>query len=126
MTVLIMMNNYFHDFAVAVLISNLILFLAFTRGLRGDLALSDAQLAVVYRVAKWVSIGSLIWIAIGGAIRTYHYGDFEWVEAAGKGQLVALGVKHAVMGGCTIVGLWLQWRMSRTFGRRVSALNEAA
>jgi len=126
MTVLIMMNNYFHDFAVAVLISNLILFFAFTRGLRGELALNDAQLTVVYRVAKWVSVGSLIWIAIGGAIRTYHYGDFEWVEAAGKGQLVALGVKHTVMGGCTIVGLWLQLRMSREFGHRISGRRESA
>jgi hypothetical protein len=121
-TVLLMMNNYFHDFAVAVLISNLVLFLAFARGLRGPLALSDDQRAYVYGVAKWVTYLALAWIVVGGAIRTINYKTFEWVEAAGKGQLFALGVKHMVMGGAVFVALWLQWKLSREHGRdRVQA-----
>ncbi len=116
-SVLLMMNNYFHDFATAVLIANLVLFWAFARGLRGPLALNDEQRAYVYRVARLVTYGALAWIVVGGAIRTINYKTFEWVEAAGKSQLVALGVKHAVMGGAVLGGLWLQWKLSREFGR---------
>ena len=114
-TVLLMMNNYFHDFAVALLISNLALFFVFTRALHGPLVLKREQLEVVYRIATRITIIALAWIAVGGMIRTINFRSFEWVEAAGKGQLVALGIKHAIMGGAVIAGLYLQWRMTREF-----------
>jgi hypothetical protein len=118
---LLMMSNYFHDFAVALLISNLVLFYVFTRALKDQRALSSEQLDVVVRIATWVTVGCLVWIAVGGVIRTVNYRDFEWVEAAGKGQLVALGIKHAVMGACTFAGLFLQWRVTRDHRRRQGA-----
>ena len=44
-TTLIMMNNYFHDFATALLISNLALFYFFDRSLSGPLALPGRMVA---------------------------------------------------------------------------------
>ena len=112
-TVLVMMNNYFHDFATALLIANLALFAIFTKGLQGPLSLTWAQKDVVFGYAKRITHLSLAWILVGGAIRTWHYSTFEWVEAAGKGQIAALGVKHMVMGTAVFVGLYLQWKLTR-------------
>jgi hypothetical protein len=39
---------------------------------------------------------SLAWIVIGGIPRTIWYGEFEWANAAGRGQVMALIVKHVV------------------------------
>lgn len=124
-TILLMMNNYFHDFATAVLISNLVLLYGFVRVLRGRLALRREQLGVVLAWASRVSIFSLAWIVIGGSIRAYNYETFEWVEAAGKGQVAALGVKHAVMGTATIAGLYLQVLWTARF-RRSGTLEKVA
>lgn len=124
-TILLMMNNYFHDFATAVLISNLVLVFAFVKGLRGPLALRKEQLGVVLAWANRVSAAALFWIIVGGAIRTYNYDTFEWVEAAGKGQVAALGVKHAVMGTATLAGLYLQILWTYRF-RKTGSLEKAA
>lgn len=124
-TILLMMNNYFHDFATAVLIANLVLLYGFVRILRGPLALRREQLGVVLAWASRVSIFALAWIVIGGSIRAYHYATFEWVEAAGKGQVAALGVKHAVMGTATLAGLYLQILWTARF-RRTGTLAKVA
>ena len=43
-----------------------------------------------------LAIFALVWIIIGGIPRTIFYKDFEWANAAGKGQVMALAVKHVV------------------------------
>ena len=52
---------------------------------------------------------SLAWIVIGGIPRALFYSEFEWANAAGRGQLVALAVKHVVALGFVGFGVWL-WR----------------
>jgi hypothetical protein len=123
-TILLMLNNYFHDFATALLIANLVLVFAFVKGLAGPLALRREQLAVVLAWSNRVSAAALFWIVVGGAIRTYNYATFEWVEAAGKGQVAALGVKHAVMGTATLAGLYLQVLWTYRF-RKTGTLDKA-
>lgn len=93
--ILIMMNNYFHDVATALLLSSGIAgWILFKRlNSSADDAVIDYFLKVytgMTRLAKF----SLVWIIIGGIPRTIFYKDFEWAHVVGKGQVPALIVKH--------------------------------
>jgi hypothetical protein len=95
--VILMMNNYFHDVATALLLSSgAALWVILRRlGVTSDEAVLRYFLALhgdLSRLAK----ASLLWIVLGGIPRTIFYADFEWANAAGKGQVPALMVKHAL------------------------------
>ncbi|MEF9425981.1 MAG: hypothetical protein L0956_01960 [Candidatus Mariimomonas ferrooxydans] len=93
--IVIMMNNYFHDVATALLLASSIVMWLIVKKLgnsRED-AVIDYFLNLynsVTRLAKF----SLAWIIIGGIPRTIFYTEFEWANAAGKDQISALIVKH--------------------------------
>lgn len=93
--VIIMMNNYFHDVATALLLaSGIVMWLIAKKlGSSRDNAVIHYFLNLyngITRLAKF----SLAWIIIGGIPRTIFYTEFEWANAAGKGQITALIVKH--------------------------------
>ena len=49
---------------------------------------------------------------MGGVPRTIYYTRFEWANAAGKGQVTALIIKHVVMAVLVVVGI-VCWRRLR-------------
>jgi hypothetical protein len=57
----------------------------------------------IYKSTTKFAKFSILWIIIGGIPRTMFYKDFEWANAAGKGQIPALIVKHIL--AFTFVGL---------------------
>ena len=63
---------------------------------------------------------SLAWIVLGGIPRTIWYGDFEWANAAGRGQVAALIVKHVVALAFVIAGI-VFWRRLK---RQVAAVRD--
>jgi hypothetical protein len=75
-------------------------------------------LARFVRYSSRITWGALLFIIVGGIIRTATYRSFEWVEAAGKGQVAALIVKHIVLVGCTAAGIALQIRIARQYRGR--------
>jgi hypothetical protein len=116
----LMMNNYFHDVATALLMASAfalwVMLRRYDAGPRGpDAARYFLELhRAMTRLARF----SLAWIVVGGIPRTIWYGEFEWANAAGRGQVGALVVKHAfafafVAGGAV---LWARLR------RRVAAV----
>ena len=66
----------------------------------------------------WLARFSLAWIVLGGIPRTIFYREFEWANAAGRAQVLALVVKHVVAFAFVAAGavLWARLR------RRVSAV----
>ncbi len=116
----LMMNNYFHDVATALLIASAFALWVMLR--RYDAAPRGADAARyfldLHRSMARLARFSLAWIVLGGIPRTIWYGDFEWANAAGRGQVVALVVKHVVAFGFVAGGavLWARLR------RRVSEL----
>lgn len=105
-----MLNNFLHDFAVALLLAAL--FVIWLVG-RPKLGLADAALRAVY--ARLAKLTYACWavILIGGAIRTAGYREYEWSEAAGRGQVTALLVKHILLGALVLIGVFGQWRLRR-------------
>ncbi|GAB7025261.1 hypothetical protein [Geotalea toluenoxydans] len=108
--VAIMMNNYFHDVATALLAASAFVIHAIVRT-QAVMASREAslfflrtydQMVKFFRFALW-------WIIIGGIPRTVFYTSFEWANAADKLQVPALMVKHVVMAVLVIWGVYA-WR----------------
>jgi hypothetical protein len=103
----VMLNNYFHDLAVAFLFASTLLAHLCVR--EWPQRPPQRLLVTLNRVA----IGSLIWIAIGGAVRAWFYRDYEWAPRAGTAQVPALGAKHVLLVAVTAWGLWGLVRLNR-------------
>ena len=93
---MIMMNNYFHDVATALLLaSGFVIWIIMKRYEDSSKGRDTTEYFLsIYRSSIYFAKFSLLWIIIGGIPRTYFYTEFEWANAAGKGQVTALIVKH--------------------------------
>ena len=116
--IVVMLNNLFHDFAVALLFASLLaLSLVFRRILRADAA-GGGPLARELAVAfNRVIHGCWVVIILGGIVRTLAYERFEWNEAAGRGQVAALVVKHVILVSLVVWGTVIQVRLRRHLRR---------
>lgn len=108
--VAVMMNNYFHDVATALLAASAFCLYAVDR-VHSSLQTPAATLFFLkthsvmvkfFRFAFW-------WIIVGGIPRTLFYVSFEWNHFADKQQVPALMVKHLLM---TVLVVWgvVAWR----------------
>lgn len=109
--VFIMLNNYFHDVATALLaasgVTMWIILRRYSNNTNTDV--TDYFLRIykgITRLAKF----SLCWILVGGIPRTLAYKDFEWANAVGKKQVPALIVKHvlAFIFVCAGAFIWMK------------------
>ena len=109
--VIIMMNNYFHDVATALLAVSAFTFL----GLRKMITKDNKEVYIkLFHYLTKLALVSLVWIILGGIPRVIFFKKYEWWDAASKGIIPALIVKHIVMFflvGCGIY-LWLGIRKS--------------
>jgi len=119
----LMMNNYFHDVATALLAaSGFALWVMLRRydacGRGPDAARYFLE---IHRSMSRLARFSLAWIVLGGVPRTLFYAEFEWANAAGRGQVPALIVKHVLMFAFVAGGasLWVKLR------RRVAEVRAA-
>jgi len=112
--VAIMMNNYFHDVATALMAGSAFALHAIVR-IQASMNTPTAtlfflkthqQMVKLFRFALW-------WIIIGGIPRTIFYTSFEWANAADKLQVPALMVKHVLMATAVIWGAFAWRRLKR-------------
>lgn len=117
--VAIMMNNYLHDVATALLASSAIVLFAIYR-IEESCSGSGATAFYLKTYRKMVKFArfALVWIVIGGIPRTIFYTSFEWANAAGKGQVPALIVKHVLM-VILVVGGVVGWRKLKRKSERL-------
>jgi hypothetical protein len=120
----IMMNNYFHDVATALLAASGIALWVIVK--RYDAHPRQEERPVteyfltLYESMTRVARFSLYWILIGGVPRTLFYRDFEWVTAVKHGQVPALIVKHVLAFAFVGTGVHLWLRLKK----RVKAIEE--
>lgn len=95
----VMLNNYFHDLAVAFLFAST---LVAHRVLRLGPGRPGAELT---RWLERVAWGSLAWVIAGGAVRAWFYREYEWLPSAGRAQVPALLAKHVLLVAITVWGL---------------------
>lgn len=106
--VAIVLNNYLHDLATGTWLSANAFQWAVLRRSGGDTGVIDPATATGVRAVRRVGRASLWWILAGGAIRAAAFRRYEWSDAAGRGQLGLLGVKHVLLFGAVAAGRRLE------------------
>lgn len=123
--VAIMMNNYFHDVATALMAASAfcIFALAKTCDEFGDPVATRFYLRTYRQMGRFFRF-SLYWIVIGGIPRTVFYTRFEWANAAGREQVPALMVKHLLMAALVIFGIRAWRRLKQKAASLEASLGE--
>ncbi len=119
--IVLMMNNYLHDVATAMLIASGYVMWVLWKGMGSDTGADAARyfIRIYYRITK-LAWFSFVWILLFGVPRVIYYKEFEWSNMAGRGQVPALIVKHILAFSLVAVGavLWVKVR------RRVRELEQ--
>lgn len=111
--VLIIMNNYFHDVATAVLLGSAVIMWVLGRQAERQGAGEVQALAHLYPTLTKFAWGAIAWIVIGGIPRTIFFTRYEWDPAVIKGIVPALIVKHSLMALAVVLGVLLWRRVKR-------------
>jgi hypothetical protein len=106
----VMLNNYFHDLAVAFLFASSLMAHLMLRQWPG------APRPLVRSLSR-TAWASLAWVLVGGAVRAWFYEEYEWLPKAGTAQVPALVVKHILLVALTVWGLVGVVRLSRLRGQ---------
>ena len=111
--IVLMMNNYLHDVATALLVASGYVMWVLWKNLKPDAGRAAISYFVrmYYRITK-LSQFSFVWILLFGIPRVIFYKEFEWSNMAGRGQVPALIVKHILAFTLVFVGasLWIKVR----------------
>ena len=108
LAIVIMLMNYFHDLASGLMFGSVFAYFMAAAVLKRSREVTDHE-AVRRRLFlsfRPVVLGSLIAVILGGIPRGYFYYDYEWLPAAGRGQVVALVLKHVFLVSITIVSIF--------------------
>lgn len=110
----IMMNNYFHDVATALLVGSAFALWAMVRMYQdSDGPMTREYLLRIYEFMTKLARFSLAWIVLGGIPRLIFFTDFEWVNAVGKLQVPALVLKHTLIFIAVGSGARLWWKLRK-------------
>ena len=104
LAVIVMLMNYFHDLASGLMFGSVFAYFLAAAVLKRSEEVRDRE-AVRRRLFlrfRPVVLWSLTAVILGGIPRGYFYYDYEWLPAAGRGQVVALVVKHVFLISITI------------------------
>lgn len=123
--ILLMMNNYLHDVATALLIASGCVMWVLWRYLEPDSGPRTLRYFVrmYYGITRLAQF-SLAWIIIGGIPRAIFYKQFEWSNMAGRGQVPALIVKHILAFSLVAAGMTLWIRVRRKVAEAQLAATE--
>jgi hypothetical protein len=108
-SILIIINNYFHDLATGLLLSSAVILWVLGRRAEQGGAEERRALAGAYPTLLLFARGAFVWIILGGIPRTIFFTRYEWDPAVINGIVPALGVKHAFMVTVIVIGA-LMWR----------------
>lgn len=116
MSVFIMLNNFIHDFVVALLFSILLVMnWIYSQSNKKNFQVRKEFAKDIFDYLNKSTIWIWVLIIVGGIIRTVSYKEYEWSEAAGKDQIPALIIKHILLVILVIFGTLLQFRLRKIF-----------
>ncbi|MBI4689785.1 MAG: hypothetical protein HY754_05920 [Nitrospirae bacterium] len=109
--VFIMMNNYFHDVAIATLLASGVTMWLMVKNLgdKRDEPAIKYFLAMHHRMTLLAKF-SIYWIMVGGIPRILAYKRFEWANAVETNHVSCLIIKHIItfIFVCSGVYVWLR------------------
>jgi len=114
--IILMISNYFHDLAVAILASNILVVYMTGRFLDKN-PIKNKIIPELFRKLSLVTYAAFGYVLIGGAVRAYFFMDFEWNPAVGRGQVTALVIKHIILFALTAFGIIGHIRYHKRYGQ---------
>lgn len=110
MDLLIILNNYLHDVATAVLLSSAVILFVLGRQAKTGGPGEKRAFARAYATLTRFALGALVWIIIGGIPRTIFFPTYEFIPAEVKGIVLDLVIKHILLVTGVIAGgiMWLR------------------
>ncbi len=103
MALLVLLNNFMHDFCAAGWIFGGVTVAMLMRKQTAGAPAGGTVTALV--TLRYLMRLSLAGIVVFGIVRTLAYRSYEWVDAAGQQQVVLLVVKHILLTLVFLVGL---------------------
>lgn len=114
MAVIVLLNNFLHDFSAAGWIfGSLILWVILRKSGGNATGDSDDTVMAVLKMDMLLMRLSLAGIIVFGAFRALAYRTYEWNAAAGEGQITLLVVKHIILTVVFVIGLVLYRRAGK-------------
>ena len=110
MDIVIIINNYLHDVATAVLLSSAVILYVLGRQAKTGGEGERRALARAYTTLTRFAWGALAWIVIGGIPRTIFFNQYEFIPASAKGIVADLIIKHVLLLSGVIAGavMWVR------------------
>ena len=121
MDILIILNNYLHDVATAVLLSSAVILYVLGRQAKSGGEGERRALARAYGTLTRFAWGALAWIIIGGIPRTIFFYDYEFIPASAKGIVLDLVIKHVLLVSGVIAGSVMWIRIGKLARAEISA-----
>ena len=104
MALLVLLNNFLHDFSAAGWIfCTIILWRMLAKQQSGKPMVPQAAEAV--KTILFLMRASMAGIVVFGVIRALAYKTHEWSEAAGSGQITLLVIKHVLLAATVVAGI---------------------
>jgi membrane protease YdiL (CAAX protease family) len=110
MAIFVMLNNYLHDVATALLLCSALIIFWLAKENKKDKIVVN-----IYKKMRKLAIISFVWIIIGGFIRAIFYKNYEWSDAVGKGQVSILILKHIIIFTFVILGIVFWIKLEKKF-----------
>ncbi|MBI5360964.1 MAG: hypothetical protein HZA48_10330 [Planctomycetes bacterium] len=105
---LLVINNFLHDFSAAMLLCSAICIWLVRRNFHGDAGgVSSVIARNITSKLSLIFYLSLGFVVIGGAIRAWAYRTYEWITPLGQSQVTVLIVKHALFAACLLVAVYI-------------------
>lgn len=95
--ILIMMNDYSHDFATAIFLNCTFFMFVLTKYVEDKGAEAKGLVVGIYPKMLHVNAGAAIFLFMAGTVRAFTFKEFEWANAVGNNQVPAIIVKHILM-----------------------------
>lgn len=116
MALLVLLNNFLHDFSAAGWVFGSVLLWMFLRKTAGTNKADELTVALVKIILFLMRI-SFVGIVVFGVLRTVAYKSYEWSNAAGQGQILLLAIKHVIFTVVFLMGLIYYIKASRFVGK---------
>jgi hypothetical protein len=123
--ILIVLNNYLHDVATALLLSSAVVLYVLGRQAKRGGEGERRAFAHAYKTLTYFAWGALAWIIIGGIPRTIFFPTYEFIPAEMKGIVLELIIKHVLLVSAVIAGAVMWVRLGR-FAREIAAGDECS
>jgi len=112
LAVLVLLNNFLHDFSAAGWLFGSVLIWTILRGESTGDRPDKAVIPVMKTILLLMRL-SFAGIVIFGIVRIIAYKTYEWDQAAGRSQITLLIVKHIILALIFVVGLVYYLRARR-------------